>query len=215
MAVELDSLVVSLRADTRQFRRDISQARNALADLETLAEAPQRAAAESLRDLLETSGLVTAATRESVEGLERLLARFAETGRLSFRQLRAEALAALGDIADAVLRLPPIGVGGSGGGGGLGDILFNSISSLLGRAAGGPVTPDQPFLVGERGPEVFVPRIAGEVLPNRPGQGLGMARPVAITVNVNAAQSREEAQRSGAQVALAVRRALARADRFS
>jgi len=212
MTVELDSLVVSLRADTRQFRRDIAQAREALSDLQSLAEAPQRAAADSLRDLLDTSGLVTTATRESVEGLERLLARFAETGRLSFRQLRAEALAALSDIADAVLRLPPIGIGS---GGGLGDIVSNSISSLLGRAAGGPVTPDQPFLVGERGPEVFVPRIAGEVLPNRPGESRLAARPVAITVNVNAAQSREEAQRSGTQVALALRRALGRAERFS
>jgi len=212
MTVELDSLVVSLRADTRQFRRDIAQAREALADLQSLAEAPQRGAADSLRDLLDTSGLVTTATRESVEGLERLLARFAETGRLSFRQLRAEALAALSDIADAVLRLPPIGIGS---GGGLGDIVSNSISSLLGRAAGGPVTPDQPFLVGERGPEVFVPRIAGEVLPNRPGESRFATRPVAITVNVNAAQSREEAQRSGTQVALALRRALGRAERFS
>ena len=212
MATELDALVVSLRADTRQFRRDIAQARDALADLQSLAQAPQQAAAESLRDLLDTSSMVTTATRESVEGLERLLVRFTESGRLSFRQLRAEALSALSDIADAVLRLPPIGIGQ---GGGLGDILPGSLSSLLGRAAGGPVTPEQPFLVGERGPEVFVPRIAGEVLPNRPGQDFSSARPVSITVNVNAAQSREEAQRSGTQVALALRRALARADRFS
>ena len=34
------------------------------------------------------------------------------------------------------------------------------------RARGGPVTPDKAFLVGERGPEPFIPSSAGTILPN-------------------------------------------------
>ena len=34
------------------------------------------------------------------------------------------------------------------------------------RATGGPVAPGQPYIVGERGPEMIVPQQAGTVLPN-------------------------------------------------
>lgn len=35
-----------------------------------------------------------------------------------------------------------------------------------GRAAGGPVEADKPYLVGEKGPEMFVPKTAGTIVPN-------------------------------------------------
>lgn len=38
--------------------------------------------------------------------------------------------------------------------------------SLPGRAMGGPVVSGQPYVVGERGPELFVPRSSGTVVPN-------------------------------------------------
>src|SRR5262249_43623557 len=34
------------------------------------------------------------------------------------------------------------------------------------RATGGPVSYGKPYLVGERGPEVFVPGMAGNIAPN-------------------------------------------------
>ena len=56
-------------------------------------------------------------------------------------------------------------------GGAVGD-LFKAISNFGGaRADGGPVQAGRPYLVGERGPEIVVPRQAGTVLPN----GAGMA----------------------------------------
>jgi len=56
-------------------------------------------------------------------------------------------------------------------GGGIGE-LFKFFSSFGGaRADGGPVQAGRPYLVGERGPEIVVPRSAGTVLPN--GTGLG------------------------------------------
>jgi hypothetical protein len=40
-----------------------------------------------------------------------------------------------------------------------------------GRAAGGPVSADTPYVVGEQGPELFVPSINGAILPNMAGTG--------------------------------------------
>jgi hypothetical protein len=41
-------------------------------------------------------------------------------------------------------------------------------SGLPGRAEGGPVEEERPYLVGEKGPEVFVPEQRGTILPNKP-----------------------------------------------
>lgn len=46
--------------------------------------------------------------------------------------------------------------------------------ALGGRAAGGPVTGGTPYLVGEVGPELFVPHSSGTIIPNhRLGHGTG------------------------------------------
>jgi TP901 family phage tail tape measure protein len=50
------------------------------------------------------------------------------------------------------------------------------------RATGGPVSADAPYLVGERGPELFVPNTAGKILTNQAISGGG--QPV-IQQNIN------------------------------
>jgi len=39
------------------------------------------------------------------------------------------------------------------------------LGSLFGRATGGPVVAQQPYIVGERGPEVFIPQASGRIIP--------------------------------------------------
>lgn len=39
---------------------------------------------------------------------------------------------------------------------------------IAGRASGGPVSQDRPYLVGENGPEIMYPRTSGTVMPIRP-----------------------------------------------
>lgn len=46
---------------------------------------------------------------------------------------------------------------------GLGSLLG---SILPGRAIGGPVAAGQPYIVGERGRELFVPAVSGQIVPN-------------------------------------------------
>ncbi|MFP4322642.1 MAG: hypothetical protein ACLFTK_09325 [Anaerolineales bacterium] len=43
--------------------------------------------------------------------------------------------------------------------------------SIPGRAAGGPVSGGQPYIVGEAGPELFVPGRSGHIVPNHALRG--------------------------------------------
>lgn len=58
--------------------------------------------------------------------------------------------------------------------------LLGLIGSISARADGGPITGMRPYLVGERGPELIVPRSDGTVIPN---EQLGGGGGVSITFN--------------------------------
>ena len=79
----------------------------------------------------------------------------------------------------------------SGGGlGGLIGSLFGGGATgmplnLLARAGGGPVSSGQPYMVGERGPELFVPKASGSIMPNRAGSGGGGTRRTIVDINVS------------------------------
>ena len=71
---------------------------------------------------------------------------------------------------------------------------------LLGFANGGRPPVGRPSVVGERGPELFVPDRAGTILPN--GVGMGSTT---ITVNVDASETSADASSgSGAQLGKAI-----------
>src|SRR3546814_15768673 len=75
--------------------------------------------------------------------------------------------------------------GGSTGGdlvSGLGSIV--TALGLAGRATGGPVSPGQAYLVGERGPELFVPTSSGQLAPG----GASPVRGFRVTGHVRAGQ---------------------------
>lgn len=61
----------------------------------------------------------------------------------------------------------------------IGGALLGSIGGLFSgafggmRATGGPVDAGKAYVVGERRPELFVPRTSGMILPNVPGAGAG------------------------------------------
>jgi phage-related protein len=58
--------------------------------------------------------------------------------------------------------------------------ISNTISSILsrgssitGKAKGGPVTGNRPYIIGEVGPELFVPNSSGRIIPNNQLAGAG------------------------------------------
>ncbi|WP_242098507.1 tail tape measure protein [Sphingomonas sp. CROZ-RG-20F-R02-07] len=160
----------------------------------------------AMRAELET-GLGAGADRAG-RTIETSLIRAATSGKLGFEELKTVALKALEQIAAASLRAA-LGGGTSGGAGaGLGSILAGLIG-LPGRATGGPVAPGAAYVVGERGPELFVPTASGRIETGAaPGGGTRDVR-VAITVNANAATTPTALAQSSRQVARAVKAALA------
>ncbi len=87
--------------------------------------------------------------------------------------------------------------------------LLAGLTGLPGRATGGLVSPERPYLVGERGPELFVPTSAGRVEPNR--EGASHARDVRVNIALPTARGAEAPvalRRSARQIASAVRRAV-------
>lgn len=203
METLLDSLVVAVRADTRALGQGLDQVRQDLGAITTL------------------SGVLGEAGELAADRMSRAFERFARTGKLSFADLKASVLSAMNDIASSVIQSgieQLLGGGGGGGGNLLGSLgaLFgqrsNGLLSLAGRAAGGPVSEGRPFVVGERGPELFIPDRAGRITPDIEGARAQRAA-VNITVNVNGAGDAPSIRQSAGQVALAVRRAMARAER--
>ena len=187
MDEEIDRLVIGVRADTAGFARDVAAMRSSL-------EGPLGQGADKAGRIIETS-----------------LARAVASGKFGFDTLGKVALAALGDIGAGAIRLG-LGAVAGGGGGSLGGALGSLLGGVLGlpgRATGGPVSPGRAYLVGERGPELFVPTSSGRVDTGTTTGGGGRDVRVAITVNAAAGEGAGALRQSSRQVARAVRAALA------
>jgi len=184
---KVESLLIDVRAGTQGFAEDISAMRGTF-------------------DATLVDGFARAGTV-----LERGLLGAIRKGSLGFDDLKRIALSTVNEIAAQAVGNLFGGSGGSGGGGGLFNLggLIGSILGLPGRATGGTVSPGRGYLVGERGPELFVPTSAGRVESNAAAGG---AREVRVSINVVTPQGTstpQALQRSSRQVASAVRRALA------
>lgn len=187
-----EELVIDVRARTDGFAADLEGVRRSLDT--SLLDGFSRAG-----NVLE-NGLLSALRR----------------GSLGFDDLRRVAFNALNEIAAHALQsgISSLFGGGSGGGlGGLGNLFGQTIGALFGlpgRATGGPVSPGRAFIVGERGPEVFVPTAAGRI--ETQGGGAGSDVRVAIQLAVPRGVAAPTAlQRSSRQIASAVRRSLQQA----
>lgn len=196
MIEEIETLLVSVRADTNVFARDVAAMK------------------------AELGGPFATGVEQAGRVLENSLVRALRTGRLGFEDLKRVALSAMAEIAAAAIKggLDSLfkGGGGSGGGSGFSGIIA-SLASIIpalfgapGKAIGGPVSPGRPYWVGERGPELFVPTASGRIETMAGGGG----RDVRVSININAPAGGEARalEASGRQVARAVRQALIRAE---
>lgn len=86
-------------------------------------------------------------------------------------------------VAQILARLAAAQIGGGGGGGGFGSIVSASIGAVLGFANGGNPPVGKASLVGERGPELIVPRSPMTVIPN---YALGGGGGTSISYTINA-----------------------------
>lgn len=70
--------------------------------------------------------------------------------------------------------------------------ITGPILGLMGLADGGPAKAGTPYVVGEEGPELFVPNQSGTVIPNdeMASGGAGMGMGTTVNYNINAIDSR-------------------------
>lgn len=88
--------------------------------------------------------------------------------------------------------------------------LDDLISKVSMRAGGGPVAAGQPYIVGEKRAELFVPNTSGTILPSVPSGG-GIS--VSVVTNVDnsgnsASQTSGDSDRTGKQLSQAIRSAV-------
>lgn len=105
-----------------------------------------------------------------------------------------------------------MGGSGGGGGGGFWGTALNAAVSYFGgaKAGGGDVIGGRSYLVGEMGPERFVPRTTGTILPAQQAARGADQRPIQINQHFASGTSRTTVDQAAAQAGAAVRRATAR-----
>ena len=184
MDTEIERLVVSVRADTAAFARDVASMRGEL-------EGPLAAGAGRAGKLIETS-----------------LAKALTSGKTGFGDLKKVALSALAEIAQAAIGsalAPRAPVQGDG----LISSLLSGLIGAPGRSHGGPVSAGRSYWVGERGPELFTPSAGGRITPSG-----STARPRDVRVSISLHSNRSDESRllrqSSRQLAAAVRRSVER-----
>ena len=121
--------------------------------------------------------------RTFTEGFQDAFAKMVTTGKLSFKDLINTMLAQVvrvqsGKLLNSLFGMfgfGSLGITGGGGGGAM--------------ANGGPVEGNTPYLIGERGPEIFVPQNAGKIIPNHQlggGQSIINNNNTAVTYSIQA-----------------------------
>lgn len=184
MDEEIERLVVSVRADTSAFARDVASMRG------------------------ELEGPLVAGAGRAGRMIDGALAKAIVTGKTGFDDLKKVALRAMADIAQASLRSLFHAPGGASFGAGVINGLGSVIASLVGapgRATGGPVSGGRGYVVGENGPELFVPSGSGRI--EHIGGGAREVR-VAIAIQSPAPADPQVLRQSSRQVARAIRSAL-------
>ena len=186
---------------------EIEKQNKKLQDQEDLQKKNQEAAAK-LKEKMTAIG-------EEIETSIKSNLRDAITGAQSFGQAMTNVLNRIRDkIIDAQIDKilgnfgENFGKSASGEKGkGIGGFLGGILGGLF-RANGGPVKAGKPYIVGERQPELFVPRTSGTILPSTDIGG-GDNTTNMVTVNVDAsgssvAGSSTDAQALGAAIGAAV-----------
>ena len=144
--------------------------------------------------IVELPGKVAAAISEMIARLRAFGAEMVEAGKALMAALlegiKAGAQAVLDYVSSMGSRIKGSITGAASG-------AWSSIKSYAGfgdespviagaRAAGGPVRAGLPYLVGERGPELFTPNLSGRITPNNAlGRGGASRQPGTINLTLN------------------------------
>nr|BAR24698.1 phage tail tape measure protein [uncultured Mediterranean phage uvMED] len=146
---------------------------------------------------LESAEVKAIKQAEQLNGLYASIGQTIETGVVDMitaatdktKSLAEAASNTLRQLASQLLRFGiNAGLGGLGGNDGVG-----FFSRLFPRALGGSVSSSRPYMVGERGPELFIPGAQGNIVPNH---AMGSSN---IVVNVDASGTQAQGDQPNAK----------------
>lgn len=191
--VEADALERQMKLDSARFelRKGQILMEQGLQDrLRQSSKAGMRAAIENAKKITEPFYIAEQGMNSFFSNMNSALDNFVDTGKFKFGDFARSVIA---DIAKIALKAAATKIFSS---------VFGSIFKIPGLAAGGPTMANRPYLVGENGPELFVPNSAGSIMTNaslNKNAGPGQAtQPVVnntyITNNISAIDSRSVAQ---------------------
>jgi len=143
---------------------------------------------------MDVGGQISDAMQNAFSGMEDALVSFVMTGKADFKSL---ANSIISDLIRIQIRSMLGGMFGGGGGfnflsllglgGGIGSrttIAGGATGGL--RANGGPVSANSPYIVGEKGPELFMPGSSGSIVPNNAlGGNSGGGVTINQTINIS------------------------------
>ncbi len=124
------------------------------------------------------------ATANWVDDFADRLTEFVITGKFQFRDF---AQSIIRDLVRIAIQKRLAGIVGSilgGGGGGTTGTATAAAAATAARADGGPVTSGRQYLVGERGPELFVPNVSGTIVPNNSSGSVSVTNVFQISAGV-------------------------------
>jgi lambda family phage tail tape measure protein len=189
--IQAEELRTGRTLDTESRKAYYDEARKGVEELKAAEESAwnssrdgltglKKALNEYVDDATNAAKNVENVFKKATQGMEDMIVKFAKTGKFEFKEfvnsmledlLRSQIRQAMGSI---------FSMGGSQTSGGGGGLFGGSIIPGI-LAAGGPVSDRRPYLVGERGPELFVPNSAGSMIPNSGLSGGGN-----VTYNISA-----------------------------
>lgn len=183
----------------------ITQSTQALNDFEQVAVTVSQGVGDAFGAAM-TTGLseVVAGTKSAEEVFADFLRNIANVLLQAAAQMIATYIAI--GVARMFAGVPADGGGSSDSFAGVPNAVLDSVIGA--RANGGPVASGNPYIIGERGPELFVPRSNGRIVPNgRFGGGGGGDTNVVVNVDAkgSSAQGNEpNAKALGAAIGAAV-----------
>ena len=151
--IRLERELEALQAKIDVLKGAVTQVQDAA----TAAAAPDEAAISNLDYVLEKWKEIGQTVRSDVTGA----IKGAITGSMSLGDAMGRVLNSIAEKAlDVALNMALWGKSGSGG------LLGGLFKGIFGSAQGGTIGAGNPRIVGERGPELFVPHSSGTVVPN-------------------------------------------------
>lgn len=177
MAYELRDAQINAATQSRDKRNEVEQ---------SYSEGVRRGLEDMAKDMTPVK-IAQRAVENGFDKMNSALDDFVETGKLNFADLARSIIL---DLTKMIAKA----------------LIFQAIKTALGAmglgipgmAKGGSVGQNKPYIVGEAGPELFVPRSAGQIVPNNElGGGQVVSAPVTnnnVVYNISAIDSKSVAQ---------------------